>query len=162
MPLIVTVNHDCWMSSDRLQHSGRQNKFKKKICIRSACIRNQSASYDVAFHLHRHVLYLPSPYRSVETNVLCILSASWCQITCFLTTFIVSRKCAFLVCQLFTCESCPPLALTYFTSTVAQDISVCSGLNAVTCTTLAGLVSSPEGAAVTRRGHRNSGLNSLQ
>ena len=23
MPLIVTVKHDCWMSSDRLQHSGR-------------------------------------------------------------------------------------------------------------------------------------------
>jgi len=105
---------------------------------------------------------LPSPYYGIQTNVLCIHCASWCQITCFLVTFIVSRKRAFLVCQLFACESCPPPVLTYFISRVIEGVFVCSGLNEVTCATLAGLVSAPESASMTPTGHWKSAWNSWQ
>ena len=86
---------------------------------------------------------------------------SWCQITCFLVTFIVSRKCAFLVCQLFTCESCPLLALTYFTSPVTDAIFVCSSLNEEMCATLAGLVCTADGISIIHTVHRNCARISL-
>jgi hypothetical protein len=43
MPLIVTVKHDCWMSSDRLQCSGRLKKDKRKYF--GCKMRNQDKSW---------------------------------------------------------------------------------------------------------------------